>query len=477
MRPPGHILTRPDKIIDYLNAGREGFVTKYNDRLSVQIDIATLPKITKEEAINWRNDNFIYMVLQGDERLEQALAANIDDFEDFINYRINDRTALLLAASENHHKIVEALLHSPRIDAHVQNEKGETALMLAARHGHAKVVAVMLESNKINVNAQDHEGKTALILAIEEGNIDVVLVMLATKKMDATALNTPDNEGNTPFIVAIKYGNMEIINALLASPHIQDNLPVNRSTSQFGEDNSVIQDQDIDPKENPEYSASSSSLSRTTKSGIGFVTTLGIGAGVGALLGTFVFPGIGTAIGAAIGAGFGASAGFLGIGFGGIFTKNTKIGAGLLTIGAAGAGALLGTFVFPGIGTLVGAAVGSGIGIVSAVLTNMGIGIKEIFTKKKQIEPSNEKVYQDEEVSQNPRSSFSSIHSILTRNPERRATISEESDKVLEKEVTKEKPVTPTRTIETAQPQSDELSDKPNTDDPQAHKSTNFGIH
>jgi hypothetical protein len=101
-----------------------------------------------------------------------------------------------------------------------------------------------------------------------------------------------------------------------------------------------------------------------------------VGAGIGAAIGTFAFPGVGTAAGALIGAMFGAGAGMLATGWQGIMRSQLvggkkpmpeRVGAGILaTLGAAGIGALLGTFVFPGIGTLIGAAIGAGFGAVTS---------------------------------------------------------------------------------------------------------------
>ena len=42
--------------------------------------------------------------------------------------------------------------------------------------------------------------------------------------------------------------------------------------------------------------------------------------------------------------------------------------------GAAGAGALLGTFIFPGVGTLAGGAIGAGVGVIASFFTGMGAG-------------------------------------------------------------------------------------------------------
>ena len=101
-----------------------------------------------------------------------------------------------------------------------------------------------------------------------------------------------------------------------------------------------------------------------------------VGAGIGAAIGTLVFPGVGTAAGALIGAMFGVGAGMLATGWQGIMRSQLvggkkpmpeRVGAGILaTLGAAGIGALLGTFVFPGIGTLIGAAIGAGFGAVTS---------------------------------------------------------------------------------------------------------------
>ena len=103
----------------------------------------------------------------------------------------------------------------------------------------------------------------------------------------------------------------------------------------------------------------------------------GIGAGVGALVGSFI-PIVGTIFGAIVGAALGGAFGVAIDGwqgfirnrvFGGKHPTIERVSSGALsTIGLAGIGALLGTFVFPGFGTLLGGALGGSVGLLSSLM-------------------------------------------------------------------------------------------------------------
>jgi ankyrin repeat protein len=72
-------------------------------------------------------------------------------------------TALMLAASEGHDKVVELLIHNGA-DINVANRNGNTALLLAVWYIYVPVVS-MLVANGANKNHINEQGLTALTLA------------------------------------------------------------------------------------------------------------------------------------------------------------------------------------------------------------------------------------------------------------------------------------------------------------------------
>ena len=103
----------------------------------------------------------------------------------------NDRiyTALMLAATEGHEKVVDRLLEDSKIDVNLQNEYGKMALMLAANRGHEKDVDRLLQDSEVSVNLQDSGGYTALMWAAIEGHEKVVDLLLRREYVDVNIQN------------------------------------------------------------------------------------------------------------------------------------------------------------------------------------------------------------------------------------------------------------------------------------------------
>lgn len=88
------------------------------------------------------------------------------------------QTALMLAASSGHFRMVKLLLEAgAKVDA--QDEDGSTALMCAAEHGHADVVQCLLAKPECNPNLKDNDGLTALNVALEAGHKDIAVLLYA----------------------------------------------------------------------------------------------------------------------------------------------------------------------------------------------------------------------------------------------------------------------------------------------------------
>jgi ankyrin repeat protein len=250
IRPPGVFLTNPDAIIRYLNARRQEFIDAYNQAFAQSIGNKA-PEITHQDAITWRNDNFLYMAFVGDKRLYERLTRNIGSFKSYINYQVAHDTALGLAAYHGLHELVNALLRSPDIDVTIQDNEGNTALMIAVIKGHKKTVEVLLQSGKISkdtlnithklgypalelaayldqheivttllqspnidVSFQDRNGYTALMMAVIKGHKKTVEVLLSSGKITENDLKMTDSLGNTAKMLANQSGHQNLVKSL-----------------------------------------------------------------------------------------------------------------------------------------------------------------------------------------------------------------------------------------------------------------------
>ena len=102
-----------------------------------------------------------------------------------------------------------------------QTNNGHTALTIAATHGHLKIVELLLE-NKVNINHQEKHGCTALILAAYSNHLKVVELLL---KNNAT-IDLQDETGWTALMYAAANGQWDIMRMLLehnADPYIKNN--------------------------------------------------------------------------------------------------------------------------------------------------------------------------------------------------------------------------------------------------------------
>ncbi len=212
--PPRSTLTNPNEVRRYLEFERTRFMVAYNQAFDKKLDLDKIPPITEQEAIEWRDDNFIYTAGIGNKRVLEALRTRIHDFDDYINssfFKSKD-TALTLATRLGKDEIVSALLASDKIDTN----NADWALMIALQKGHGKIVGALLVSGKISV----HLVSTALISAAENDQKKVVSDALASGKIDAA----------TKLMVAAIMGDDKEVSALLASESDKiDSSTINRA--------------------------------------------------------------------------------------------------------------------------------------------------------------------------------------------------------------------------------------------------------
>jgi len=96
-------------------------------------------------------------------------------------------TALLLAAAQSQHKVVELLL-AARSSVVAADFRGRTALHYAARANSCQVVELLLAACPTLVDVSDEEGCTALLDTLHEGNNEAIINQLLAanpQKLDA----------------------------------------------------------------------------------------------------------------------------------------------------------------------------------------------------------------------------------------------------------------------------------------------------
>jgi ankyrin repeat protein len=118
-------------------------------------------------------------------------------------------TALLLAASNGHTDVVQALLCS-KADPNTKNDDGWTPLHTAVQKGHRSVAELLL-AQKIEINTKNDHGMTALHIAAARNEKAMVELLLA-KHADPNARN---EERWTPLHLAVAGGGQDAAELLL----------------------------------------------------------------------------------------------------------------------------------------------------------------------------------------------------------------------------------------------------------------------
>ena len=85
-----------------------------------------------------------------------------------------------------HRYVVDYLTSIPTIDVNLRGDKHQTALMIACSRGHARIVESLLQPRPGNtttrsacdITLRDVKGETALFKAVVRGDVQTVLVLL-----------------------------------------------------------------------------------------------------------------------------------------------------------------------------------------------------------------------------------------------------------------------------------------------------------
>jgi ankyrin repeat protein len=130
------------------------------------------------EAANTKSDSALFLeaVLQGDleqvkQRLDQGVDVDVRDSQ--------GRTALLLAAHENHIAIAEALIRSGA-DVNARDDIDDSPYLYAGAEGRLEILRMTVAAGA-DLNSVNRYGGTALIPAAHHGHVETVKYLLSTE--------------------------------------------------------------------------------------------------------------------------------------------------------------------------------------------------------------------------------------------------------------------------------------------------------
>ena len=103
-------------------------------------------------------------------------------------------TCLMMAAVNNHDKVVALLLSSPGIKVNAKDNGGWTALHFACGNGCLASLSKLLAAPGVQLNERNNWGHTPIMEAILQGETEAVRQMAAVKEVD---LDVKDNQGRS----------------------------------------------------------------------------------------------------------------------------------------------------------------------------------------------------------------------------------------------------------------------------------------
>lgn len=134
------------------------------------------------------------------------------------------RTALTLAASQDHHATVEEILSLEGVDVNTQDSDGYTPLMAAAQNGCIHVIELLLDRTDVKVNLRGKEGQTALLCCISAtlGTHDPHRVEVAQRLLSAPGVdvNIPDVYGTTALMKAVRVYPVHFLSKFITQYHV-----------------------------------------------------------------------------------------------------------------------------------------------------------------------------------------------------------------------------------------------------------------
>ena len=168
------------------------------------------------------------------------------------NVKINQgdhegKTALYLAAENDHTQVVMELLKDPSVDVNKGKKEescrvpdaecnhGAPPIFIASRYGHEAVVRALLADSRLDPNTGlKNNNATPLYIAAQEGHVNVVRALLSHNRTDPN-IRRSDGGGGTPLMKAVektytkrRMRYVEIVRLLLQCPKTDHTL---KSTS------------------------------------------------------------------------------------------------------------------------------------------------------------------------------------------------------------------------------------------------------
>ncbi len=136
-------------------------------------------------------------------------------------------TMLILAISENHTAIAEALI-AAKANVNFKDDRDATALIYAAYDGNLELVNALLAAGA-NPNFQTNaaNGSTTALITATADNFTSVVEALAKVPTISQSINTQDNTGATALIYAAQAGNEALVKVLASIKGINANLQDN----------------------------------------------------------------------------------------------------------------------------------------------------------------------------------------------------------------------------------------------------------
>lgn len=192
-------------------------------------DLETIKKLVAAANVNAKNHlghtALMLAASQGHSRIVKFLL-DIPSID--INAQSNTKnTALIEATASEKPDIIRMLLDRPEININMQDQRDETAFMYACS-GSLRLAKLFLNRPDLDINIQNDSGFTALIFAVEFELVDVVEELL---KLANINVNIQDKSGLSALMLAAKHGNQRIVELLIQAPNINLNTLDNQGNS------------------------------------------------------------------------------------------------------------------------------------------------------------------------------------------------------------------------------------------------------
>ena len=163
--------------------------------------------------ISARGDTALFEAIQGDhEEAVKTLLSQKDIKINAVHTRQQNRTGLMLAASQGQSNIVGILLGYSKIDVNFQNSNGDTALGLAAEAGSKETIQILLKGRALNIDHVNHLGYSALYIAAKGDHRESVELLLEN---DAKSSLRDKDFGATAILRATDFGCYNVVYLML----------------------------------------------------------------------------------------------------------------------------------------------------------------------------------------------------------------------------------------------------------------------